>query len=183
MLTPYPANLGENLGVRVYQEVCKALQTVGLEYGRFCVELWINNGEITLGEIQAGPGGMQISWLSELLTGIDLYGVQIDDQNNNVSPFPSARPNNHFKFGKAAAIVYFQPKAEQVVQIGVTDNVQQNVNCIKLRCPLQIGDYIPPTRSWKDVERNGYVILIGKSTKDSRFLSQEIQRKLEIITH
>lgn len=177
-----PAPIAKELGLKIYAAVRQALKAVGLEYGLFHVELWVEDEQITLGEIHARPGGMYINWLSELVTNIETYGILIDDQSNVLSLAPSLWPSNSYHFFKAAGITYFQVEPGTVSHVSAPALIEQNPNCIKLHYPLKLGDRIPPTLSWKDLEALGYVIVTGKDTEEVRILSQKIQQELRIVT-
>src|SRR2546421_656119 len=70
-----PALLPEPVSRRARQVVEAALRALGLVYGVFHVEFWIDGDRIGLGEVHVRPGGDYIPLRAELGPGLELYGL------------------------------------------------------------------------------------------------------------
>ncbi|MGH4026595.1 MAG: ATP-grasp domain-containing protein, partial [Pseudonocardiaceae bacterium] len=81
-----PADLGPARQQAVDDTVCAALTALGLTWGVFHVELWIDGSPeqgvtrptVVLGEVHARPGGDHIHTMTQHVTGLELHGAVFD---------------------------------------------------------------------------------------------------------
>ena len=125
-----PALLPEPVSRRARQVVEAALRALGLVYGVFHVEFWIDGDRIVLGEVHVRPGGDYIHLMVELVTGLELYGLVYDQLLGRV-PDPSG-----WRIQGGAAILYFTPPAGRVLSIGDAAAVLRDPACVRLELPL-----------------------------------------------
>ncbi|HEX2298426.1 MAG TPA: ATP-grasp domain-containing protein, partial [Pseudonocardiaceae bacterium] len=81
-----PAALGPVWQQTVDDTVCAALTALGLTWGVFHVELWLDSSPeqdptrpaVVLGELHARPGGDHIHTMTQHVTGLELHGAVFD---------------------------------------------------------------------------------------------------------
>lgn len=73
-----PAGIADELLAAAKQRVAQAVVATGLSHGHFHVEFWIDGEQIVIGEIHGRPGGDYLHLLTQLATGVELYGPVFD---------------------------------------------------------------------------------------------------------
>ena len=167
-----PALLPEPVSRRARQVVEAALRALGLVYGVFHVEFWIDGDRIVLGEVHVRPGGDYIHLMVELVTGLELYGLVYDQLLGRV-PDPSG-----WRIQGGAAVLYFTPPAGRVVSIGDAAAVSRDPACVRLDLPLRPGDTVPAIRESED--RPGFVLARADAPQAAWTAAQRLHDMIDL---
>ena len=167
-----PALLPLELAQRARQVVQAALRSLGLRYGVFHVEFWIDGDRLILGEVHARPGGDYLHLMVELVTGLELYGLVYDQLIDRV-PDPA-----RWRVGRGAAILYFTPPPGRLVSLADAAAVARDPACVRLELCLKPGDPIAPIRESED--RPGFVLAQGATPEAARDAAQRLHDLMDL---
>ena len=167
-----PALVSPELAQRARQVVQAALRSLGLRYGVFHVEFWIDGDRLVLGEVHARPGGDYIHLMVELITGLELYGLVYDQLVDRV-PDPA-----RWRVTGGAAILYFTPPAGRLLSLADAAAVAQDPACVRLELSLKPGDLIAPIRESDD--RPGFVLAQGATPEAARDAAQRLHDLMDL---
>lgn len=178
MMHSFPANLGSELEQRVFDQVHHALKSVGLKFGNFHVECWIDvEEEIIVGEVHARPGGDYIHLLTELATGIETYR-EVLVQLLDCIPFTqkSSQPAK-----KYAVVKFFpQPTAGRVSSIEGYEKVQGEPDVHLIELTAKVGDIVHNLT--ESSQRVGCIVLIGDELNNLERKAHEIANRVHFNT-
>jgi hypothetical protein len=149
-----PADLGPVLQQAVDDTVCAALTALGLTWGVFHVELWLDGHEVVLGEVHARPGGDHIHTMTQHVTGLELHGTVFDQ-------FMGRRPAaaKHARLRPGAAIRFLTPAAGRITGVTGWEKVLADPRVLTGHCDLTVGGVVRPLTSY--LGRNSYVVTTG----------------------
>ncbi|QMV16146.1 ATP-grasp domain-containing protein [Vibrio spartinae] len=165
-----PASISDDILAYAKQSVSQAIVEIGLSHGFFHVEFWIDGDQVVLGEIHGRPGGDYLHLLSQLASGVELYGPVFEQAlGHHVSSSRCHSP-------EACAVGFLSAPAGRVVSISGIEAVVQDSDCILLDFSLNVGDHIAPLR--KSSDRPGCVIARGATPWHAE---QTVARLIELI--
>lgn len=156
-----PAEFSAEQTRRIKETVNTALLTVGMHWGPFHVEFWLNQNEIVLGEIHARSGGDNLHPMTEIVTGIDMYGVVLDQLMQK-----SVDPASWNLYQQGAAIRYFSVPPGHVTAISGLEEVSADQTCVQVSCLLHQGDESMPITS--SLDRHGFILARGQTAQEAR---------------
>ncbi|MGH3533318.1 MAG: ATP-grasp domain-containing protein [Pseudonocardiaceae bacterium] len=154
-----PADLGQVRQEAVEGTVCAALTALGLTWGVFHVELWIDGHEVVLGEMHARPGGDHIHTMTQHVTDLELHGTVLDQFLGRV---PAARPARPLP---GAAIRFLTPAPGRITRVTGWNEVLADPRVLTGHCDLAIGQVIRPLTSYLD--RTSYVVATGPTRQSA----------------
>jgi biotin carboxylase len=154
-----PAELNLEVTDTVKETVEAALLSLGLSWGHFHVEFWLEDGQPVLGEVHVRPGGDYIHFMTQHVTGIELYGVLYDQL--------LGRPVDltHYQAHRGAAIRFLTPPPGRVTAISGWEEAASAQDCLLAELHLQVGDYIGPVSCSRD--RPGFILTTRPTTREA----------------
>src|SRR5579884_1435448 len=119
-----PAEIEPGTLRTVKETIEAALVALGLKWGQFHVEFWLDDGQPVLGEVHVRPGGDFIHYMTQYVTGIELYGVVFDQM--------LGRPVNINQYHpyQGAAIRFLTPPAGRVTAIHGWEQAMSDPRCL-----------------------------------------------------
>jgi biotin carboxylase len=145
-----PADLPGSLLDRVRATLAGALPALGLRFGVFHVEFWVDGDDVVLGEAHARPGGDYIHVMTQHVTDVDLHGTVVDDLLGR----PVAPESWHAKRG--AAIRFVTTPAGVVRAVSGWAEVKSDPSVMEAHLALEPGTRVAPLRSSAD--RSSFVV-------------------------
>ncbi|HEY1348283.1 MAG TPA: ATP-grasp domain-containing protein [Ktedonobacteraceae bacterium] len=170
-----PADLpaGEEQVAR--EAVAAALRVLGVTWGLFHIEFWMQEGQAVLGEVHVRTGGDFIHYMTEHVIGVDLYGALFDQLLQKPLEPATWRPL------RGAAMRYLTPAPGCVRAITGWEEVRTDPACLVAVLNVRAGDQIPPLRSYLD--RSSFIVTTGASTalaiEKAKRLSARVQIEVE----
>ncbi|MGH3550727.1 MAG: ATP-grasp domain-containing protein [Pseudonocardiaceae bacterium] len=163
---PHFVEIGHSMpaGLEPFQQeavegtVRAALTALGLTWGVFHAEFWIDGSEVVLGEIHARPGGDHIHTMTQYVTGLELHGTVFDQFLGRPVAAARARPL------LGAAIRFLTPASGQITRVTGWENVLADPRVLTSHCDLAVGGVVRPLTSYLD--RSSYVVTTG-STREA----------------
>lgn len=156
-----PADLGQAWEEAVDDAVCAALTALGLTWGVFHVEFWIDGplGEpaVVLGEMHARPGGDHIHTMTQHITGLELHGAVFDQFLGRLPATGRARPL------PGAAIRFLTPVPGRITRVAGWEKVLADPRVLTGHCDLTVGSVVRPLASYLD--RTSYVVTSGPTRR------------------
>jgi biotin carboxylase len=167
-----PAALAPALTQRIKEMVSSALLTVGMQWGLFHAEFWLEQEEIVLGELHARSGGDNLHLMTELISGLELYGLIFDQLlGKEVDPGP-------WQMRGGAAIRYLTIPSGRVTAITGWEAVLADPACVLAECTLHVGDESKPiTSSWN---RQGFILVTGVSAQAAAHHAEQLRQLVSI---
>jgi biotin carboxylase len=169
-----PADLDAATTRIVTETVTSALRSLSLTWGIFHVEFWLEDKQPVLGEVHVRPGGDCINLMTELVTGIELYGAVFDQFVRR--PLEPSIWQPHC----GAAIRYLTPTPGLVSAIEGWDKVLDDPDCRLAQLPLQLGDRIAPVRTSQD--RPGFILTVGKTAHQATETAERLCATVRVHT-
>jgi biotin carboxylase len=160
-----PANIDPDTLEVVRERIEAALVALGLRWGQFHVEFWLDEGEPVLGEVHVRPGGDFIHYMTQHVTGIELYGVLFDQMLQRPVNIDQYRPR------RGAAIRFVTPPPGRVTSIDGWEEATSDPHCLVSELKLHVGDHIGPVYSSSD--RHIFVLADGETARDA---VQQVER-------
>jgi biotin carboxylase len=168
-----PADIPVEIDFKITQTVSHALTSIGLTWGVFHVEVWVDE-DVVIGEIHIRPGGDYIHRMVELITDIELYGSVYDQVLNRKQNL------KQFSIKRGAAISYLFPPKGIMETIKHVDKVKADPRCEMIKIHSKKGDKIGNITSSYD--RSGFVLVKDvnnlKAKKHADALVQSIEFKM-----
>jgi biotin carboxylase len=161
-----PAELSAAAQDAVTDTVSGALRALGVGWGVFHVECWLDDGGVVLGELHNRPGGDHIHTMVQHVTGVELHGVVFDQILGRPVPAGSWRPRG------GAAMRFLTPPPGRVTVVEGWDRVQADPRLITAYCGLAAGDVVGPVASYLD--RPGYVVATGPTRQAAAACAREL---------
>jgi biotin carboxylase len=169
-----PAELGAATETRVTETVRRALRALGLQWGVFHVECWIDGAEVILGELHNRPGGDHIHTMVQHVTGIELHGVVFDQMLGRQSATSRWRPS------RGAAIRFLTPPPGRVTAVRGWDRVRADPRVITGHLGLAPGDLVGPLTSYLD--RSSYVVVSGPTRQAAADTARDLCAAIAVDT-
>jgi biotin carboxylase len=167
-----PARVPADLSAAMEEEVRRALHSLGLCWGIFHVELWVDERGPVLGEVHLRPGGDYIHAMVEQVTGIELHGSVFDQIVGRVLDPEAWRPR------RGAAVRYLRAEPGQVTAIEGLDRVTADPACLLAEVAVEVGQRVRPvTRS---AERPGFVLAVGADADAAAAAADRLRDQLRI---
>lgn len=142
-----------------------ALRGLGLRFGYFHVEFWVDGEDVVLGEVHARPGGDYLHWLVELTTGVQTYGAQYDEMiGRRVTRTSPTVP--------AAAVSYLVLPPGRVTSVGDVSGLASTPGCLRLDLDLTEGTSVQRLRD--SFDRCGFAISAGADEAGAWVRAQEL---------
>lgn len=165
-----PATLDAETTRAVKTTVEAALRVLGLSWGNFHVEFWLDGATVVLGEVHVRPGGDFIHFMTEHVTELDLFGVVFDQL--------LGRPLDPKSWGprKGAAMRFLTPPPGRVTALSGWDDVRADPQYVTGRLTLHVGDTINPLRSWTD--RSSFVVATGRTTAEAIAAAERLRSQV-----
>ena len=160
-----PAELDPGVFRKVKETVESALLALNLKWGQFHVEFWLDNGEVVLGEVHVRPGGDFIHYMTQYVTGIELYGVVFDQMLGRPVDMTKYQPQ------RGAAIRFLTLPPGRITAISGWEEVIRDPHCLVAELNLKVGDHIGPIYSSTD--RHTFIVAGGATTQAAK---QHIKR-------
>ncbi|SES03037.1 Biotin carboxylase [Streptomyces sp. yr375] len=174
-----PAPLPQDVAGRARAAVESALRAVGLTFGAFHVEFWLDGKDIVLGEVHARPAGapggngMWIPML-ESVTGVNVHRV-VFEQLLGREPDLSRPP----RAGGATLRCVFA--APGVVQPGLTaEAVTADPACLGLHVGVRPGDRVPEILNTSHMPAG--LVAVGDSPKHASDNAARLAKLLSLTT-
>ncbi|SCL27294.1 ATP-grasp domain-containing protein [Micromonospora pallida] len=172
-----PAPLPADLAARARRVVEDGLRAVGLSFGTFHVEFWIDGETVVLGEVHnrpaGAPRGMSIQMI-EAVTGVNVHGV-VFAQLLGRTP----RLDREARAGAATLLDVYAPPGR--VQAGLAvETVTADPTCLGLYVSVRPGDQVPPIRQAGDMP--AVLVAVGESVEDSRKNAARLADLLSLTT-
>jgi glutathione synthase/RimK-type ligase-like ATP-grasp enzyme len=146
-----PAGLSADDEQRLAADVAHALRALGLRYGVFHVEAWIDRGAVVIGEVHTRVGGDWIHSMVEYTRpGTQLFGLAYADMLGIGDHRPS--PIQH-----GAAAVYLTPPAGQVLAVDGWQSIASTPRLLHAELATKPGDTVLEYHSSGD--RAGVVVI------------------------
>lgn len=146
-----PADLSDDLNLKIHQTVKDVLKSIGLTWGIFHVEVWLDQTDVIVGEIHIRPGGDYIHRMVELVTDIELYGSIYDQVLNRKVNLEA------FLIKRGATISYLFPPKGIIKNIKNVEDVKSDKCCELVKVNRKPGDIIGSIQSSYD--RSGFVLV------------------------
>ncbi|QBD76787.1 ATP-grasp domain-containing protein [Ktedonosporobacter rubrisoli] len=169
-----PADLPSNLSQHIRQTVVNALLAVGMRWGLFHVECWVNGDQVVLGEIHGRSGGDNIHLMTELVTGLDMFGLALDDLLDT----SSINPESWQLTRQGAAMRYFSAAPGRVTAIYGLSEAAADPACVKAFCTLRVGDESSYIAS--SLDRHGYVLATGATASTAAATAERLRQQISI---
>ena len=174
-----PAPLADDVARRVRAVVEGGLRAVGLTYGVFHVEFWIDGDDIVLGEVHSRPAGTIAGtgwWIPMVLsvTGVDMYKA-VFEQLVGRRPDLTGKP----RAGGATMLFVYAPPG--VVQPGLTpDAAVADPACFGVHLGVSPGDRVPVVLRTADIPAG--LAATGDSPEGSRANVARLASSLRLVT-
>ena len=154
-----PAELDPEVWRTVKKTVESALLALNLRWGQFHVEFWLDNDQPVLGEVHVRPGGDFIHYMTQYVTGLELYGVLFDQM--------LGRPIDITKYQhqRGAAIRFLTPPPGRVTAINGWEKVITDPHCLLAELALKVGDQLGSVYSSSD--RHAFILANGVTAQDA----------------
>jgi biotin carboxylase len=165
-----PADLQEEQAVK--ETVSAALRILGVSWGIFHVEFWMDEGQAVLGEVHVRTGGDFIHYMTEHVTGVDFYGSLFDQLLQKPLDPAAWRPL------RGAAMRYVTPPAGRVRAIAGWNEVSADPACLVAVLNVQEGDIIPPLRSYLD--RSSFIVTTGASAHIALQKAESLSARIRV---
>jgi ATP-grasp domain/L-amino acid ligase C-terminal domain 2/ATP-grasp N-terminal domain len=144
-----PADLAPEVVARVRATLDAALPALGLRFGVFHVEFWVDGDDVVLGEAHARPGGDYIHVMTQHVTDVELHGVVVDE-------LLSRQPTAAWRVKRGAAIRFVTPPPGVVKSVDGWAEIKSDPHVIEAHLALEPGGVVPPLRSSAD--RSSFVV-------------------------
>ncbi|HEV8639295.1 MAG TPA: ATP-grasp domain-containing protein [Chloroflexota bacterium] len=154
-----PAELDPAVTRAAAETVEAALRSLGLRWGVFHVEFWLDGGRPVLGEVHVRAGGDYIHFMTQHVTGIELFGAVFDQLLGRRLEPADWRPR------RGAAVRYLDPPPGRVTAIDGWDAVREDPACLVANGKLQVGDLVPALRC--SLDRSSFVVTTGGTTPEA----------------
>ncbi|WP_045076389.1 ATP-grasp domain-containing protein [Psychromicrobium lacuslunae] len=106
-----PAPYGPAERSKIEDSTTRALEALDLSFGVFHIEGWIEEGEVTLGEIHTRVGGDWIHLMAEYASGVDYFSEVFADAVGSAVPKEKLSPP------RQTAAIYLTPPPGEIVAI------------------------------------------------------------------
>ena len=154
-----PAELAPDILQVVKETVESALLALDLSWGQFHVEFWLDGKQVVLGELHVRAGGDQLHFMTQYVTGIELYGVLFDQMLGRTVDIAQYQPSR----GVAIRFLTFPPG--HVTSISGWEAVTTNASCLKAELNLKVGDHVGSVYS--SLDRRGFIVASGETTTEA----------------
>jgi biotin carboxylase len=168
-----PADLPVEIAQRARETVSAALLATGMRWGVFHVEFWLDQEHIVLGELHARSGGDNLHPMTELVTGIDLYGVVLDQLAQK-----TVDPADWDLYQRGAAMRYVVVPPGRVTAISGLEDVNADPACVQAKLALRVGDESKPMTS--SLDRHGFVFATGKTAREAGENAERLCRHIHV---
>lgn len=168
-----PADLPGEITQRARETVSAALLATGMRWGVFHVEFWLDQEQIVLGELHARSGGDNLHPMTELVTGLDLYGVVLDQLAQNVLD-----PASWDLYQRGAAMRYLVAPPGRVTAISGLAEVSADPVCVQAKLALRVGDESKPMTS--SLDRHGFVLATGETAGEAGENAERLCRQIQV---
>ncbi|MEV6008132.1 ATP-grasp domain-containing protein [Streptomyces sp. NPDC051976] len=152
-----PAELPTSTADIVAATVRDALAALGVGWGVFHAECWVDGDRVVLGELHNRPGGDHIHTMTQHITGVELHGTVFDQL--------LGRPvdTTAFRARSGAAIRFLTPPPGRVTAVSGWDAVRHDPRVLVSHLDLAPGAVVPPLTSSDD--RRGFVVAGGRTRR------------------
>ena len=154
-----PALLRPQLERVARNTVCRALEEVGLVFGVFHVEFWVDGDSVVLGELHARPGGDYIHLMTQLVTGIKLHGAIFSQLLGR-----PLDPGTWLPRG-GAAVQYLGGGSGTLTRVIGWDQVVASEHCVRAELAVKPGQWLQPATG--SAGRPGLVVACGASAQQA----------------
>jgi biotin carboxylase len=169
-----PADLPAEVQHDIEETVGRALQTLGVCFGLFHVELWLTDDGIVLGELHGRLGGDYIHrLLAFAIPGVAMFGRVMDDALGRPSPPFDGR------CVRGAATRYLTPPPGRVLAIEGWDEASAHPAVIVHELRVGPGDTIVPPRSSDD--RVGALVVGGDTAREAGQLADRLAASVRFV--
>jgi biotin carboxylase len=167
-----PADLCAEEERVVKESVAAALRVLGVTWGIFHIEFWMDEGQAVLGEVHVRTGGDFIHYMTEHVIGVDLYGALFDQLLHKPLEPATWRPL------RGAAMRYLTPAPGRVRAITGWEEVRSDPACLVAVLNVREGDRIPPLRSYLD--RSSFIVTTGASAGLAAQRAQSLCARIQV---
>lgn len=167
-----PAELDAGGAQVIEHAVITALQALHLSWGIFHVELWLEEGQPVLGEVHVRPGGDCIHYMTEHVTGIELYGAIFDQLLKRPLNVADWRPC------RGAAMRYLTPSPGRVTVIRGWREAIADTHCLTAELNLREGDRVYPLRSYLD--RSSFIVTTAETAHIAARMAERLCNMVEV---
>jgi len=167
-----PADLPAEEELAVKETVAAALRVLGVTWGIFHIEFWMDEGQVVLGEVHVRTGGDFIHYMTEHVIGVDLYGSLFDQLLQKPLDPAAWRPL------RGAAMRYVTPAPGRVRAITGWDEASSDPACLVAALSVREGDIIPPLRSYLD--RSSFIVTTGASAREAMQKAENLSARIQI---
>jgi len=168
-----PAELSAETHADIEETVCAALAALELRFGVFHVELWLDRGEVVLGEVHVRVGG---DWLHRLLAhavpGLELFGLVLDDALGRPVP-QDLTPT------RAAAARFLTASPGRLVAVRGWDEVLSHPAVLHAELSVAPGSLLNEVR--ESTDRPGVVIVGADTPAEARRLAEKLVGEVELV--
>ncbi|SFE09243.1 Biotin carboxylase [Actinacidiphila alni] len=172
-----PAQLPPATAEFIVDTVRDALAALGVRWGVFHVECWVDGDRVVLGEVHNRPGGDHIHTMTQHITGVPLHGTVFDQMiGRRVDPAVLLRARGGVLRGAAAgggaAIRFLLPPPGRVASVTGWDAVRADPRVLVGQLGLREGTVVPPLTSSDD--RPGFVVATGADRAEAVAAAAEL---------
>jgi biotin carboxylase len=167
-----PADLPAEEERAAKETVAAALRVLGVTWGIFHIEFWMDEGQAVLGEVHVRTGGDFIHYMTEHVIGVDFYGSLFDQLLHKPLDPAAWRPQ------RGAAMRYVTPSPGRVRAITGWDEVSADPACLVAVLSVREGDLIPPLRSYLD--RSSFLVTTGASAHMAMQKADSLSARIQV---
>jgi biotin carboxylase len=148
-----------------------ALRALGIAWGVFHVECWVDDGEVILGEVHNRPGGDHIHTMTQYVTGVELHGAVFDQLLDRTACLPPP--------SRGAAIRFLTPPPGRVTRVDGWNAVAGDHRVLKSNLDLAPGTIQRPITSSDD--RSSFVVATGRTAAEAIRTAEELCAMIDIV--
>lgn len=169
-MLPAEVPAGEEQAVK--ETIAAALRILGVTWGIFHIEFWMDEGQVVLGEVHVRTGGDFIHYMTEHVIGVDLYGSLFDQLLHKPLDPEAWRPL------RGAAMRYVIPAPGRVRAISGWDEARSDPACLVAALSVRVGDVIPALRSYLD--RSSFIVTTGATAREAMQKAESLSAHIQV---
>jgi biotin carboxylase len=179
-----PAELPSATAEFIADTVGDALAALGVRWGVFHVECWVDGDRVVLGELHNRPGGDHIHTMTQHVTGVELHGTVFDQLLGRPADPVVLRARGGLVRGGptrgGAAIRFLLPAPGRVTGVTGWDAVRADPRVLVYQLGLAEGVVVPPLTS--SDARPGFVAASGANRREAEAAAAELCAAVTITT-
>ena len=168
-----PAELPAGVGAEVARTLAHALPGLGLRFGAFHVEFWLeDDSQVVLGEVHARPGGDYIHVMAQYVSDVQMHGVVLDQLLGVEVAAAAWAP------ARGAAVRFLTPPPGVVLAVDGWADVLASPHFLGGKLTLAAGDEIAPLKS--SFDRSSFVCAAGADGREAAAAADRLAERVRI---